>query len=67
MTDDNQVLLLSVSGLVNVQSVDGGDTLAIRFLDASGQELVLIAPRQVASALQAEVEMILSQPQNRTL
>lgn len=62
MTEDNRPVVLSVASFIDVQSMDGGDTLAMRFQAPDGRELVILVPRQAAAALHPQVSEVLAEP-----
>lgn len=62
MTENNRPVVLSVASFTDVQPMDGGDTLAVRFEAPDGREAVVLVPRRAASALQTHLAEILAQP-----
>jgi hypothetical protein len=62
MTENNRPVVLSVASFIDVQSMDSGDTLAMRFQAPDGREVVILVPRQAAAALQPQVSEVLAQP-----
>jgi hypothetical protein len=62
MTENNRPVVLSVASFTDVQLMDSGDTLAVRFQAPDGRELVILVPRQAAAALQPQVSEVLAQP-----
>jgi hypothetical protein len=64
MTDNNHPVVLSVARFIGVQTMDSGDTLAMRFRAPDDRELVILVPRHVAAALQPQVSEVLAQPHN---
>jgi hypothetical protein len=65
MTENNRPVVLSVATFTDVQPMDGGDTLAIRFEAPDGREVVMLIPRRAASALQTPLAEILAQTSHR--
>jgi hypothetical protein len=49
MTENNHPVVLSVASFIGVQTMDSGDTLAMRFRAPDDRELVILVPRQVAA------------------
>jgi uncharacterized BrkB/YihY/UPF0761 family membrane protein len=64
MTENNHPVVLSVASFIGVQTMDSGDTLAMRFRAPDDRELVILVPRQVAAALQPQVSEVLAQPRS---
>jgi hypothetical protein len=62
MTDNKHPVVLSVASFIGVQTMDSGDTLALRFRAPDDRELVILVPRQVAATLQPQVSEMLAQP-----
>lgn len=48
MTDYNRPVVLSVASFTDVQQMDGGDTLVVRFEAPDGRDLVMLVPRRAA-------------------
>ena len=62
MSENARPLVMSVASFIGLQSIDGGDTLALRFMKPGDQELVVLVPRQVALVLRPHVAEVLAQP-----
>ena len=65
MTEYNRPVVLSVASFTDVQQMDSGDTLAVRFEAPDGRDLVMLVPRGAASALQGHLADILTQQLRR--
>ena len=48
-------MVLSVASFIDVELMDGGDTVAIRFQAPDGREVAVLVPRAAASALQTQL------------
>ena len=62
MPETNRPVVLSVASVTDVQPMDGGDTLAVRFEAPDGREVAVLVPRGAAAALQAHLADILARP-----
>jgi hypothetical protein len=58
-------LVLSVATLIGIEMIDGGDTAAMRFRGADGEEVGMLIPRKTASLILAELSDALAQPHRR--
>jgi hypothetical protein len=48
-------VVLSVAKFTSVETMDGGDTLAVRFKALDGREIALLVPQQGIADLQAQI------------
>ena len=62
MAGNDQLTVLSVASLVGTRTIDGGDTVALRFLAPDGGEIALLVPRRVAAEVQAALVDVLARP-----
>ena len=64
MIEENKLSVISIAEFVDAKCIDGGDTLAMRFLKPGEQELVVLVPRQVAIVLHSQISEVLAQSHN---
>jgi hypothetical protein len=67
MTENIRPVVLSVASFTDVELMDGGDTLAMRFQAPDGREVAMLVPRAAAFALQTQLADILTQSLLREL
>ena len=68
VTETPPPMILGVAALRQVEVIDSGRTLAVRFLGADEREIIVLVPHEEAAALslQLPVGLLAAQQQRRT-
>jgi hypothetical protein len=69
MSESLLPIILGVTALRQVEVIDKGTTLAVRFVDADEREVVVLVPYEEAAelSLQLPISLLAAQRQRRTL
>jgi hypothetical protein len=58
-------VVLSVATFSDIEAIDGGDTIVVRFTAPDGREIVLLVPQQAVADLKSRLADAPLQPASR--
>ena len=62
MNESNRPVVLSVASAIDIYSIGGGNTIAVRFQAPDGREIAVLVPRKAFVDLQTRLTEMLAQP-----
>lgn len=58
MSDNLRPVVLSVAAFKNMEAIDGGDTIVVRFVAPDGREIALLVPLDALTGLKTRLSSL---------